>query len=179
MSDCTNCAGTGTTVIAVIALILVIIFIIIALVFFFFPSSQTFLEVRGTNFLVFNGAATGSGVTGTSGGDTMNTGSNNLYISTTLVGNTTLTLSPSVDNFVGLTIAVKNTTSKDAVDDNTPYIQLSGSGGLQILDGGISDGTVDGTRVGPGGFAWLVCTSAASGSQRFMVLEKTNPGPSS
>lgn len=175
MSDCTTCAGTGTTIIAVIALILIIIFIIIALVFFFFPSNQAFLAIRGTNFNVINGNATGSaGVTGTTG-DTISTGSNNLYISPSLNGNVTLTLNPSADNFVGLTIAVKNNTLQDSSDDTDPNIQLVGSGGLQILDGGI----IDGTRIGPGGFAWLVCTSNVSGSQRFTVLENTNPAPTS
>lgn len=175
MADCTSCAGTGTTVIAVIALILIIIFIIIGLVFFFFPSTDPFIQFRGVNFNIQNGT---SGPT-----DTMRTGSNNLYISSTgLTGTTglTLTIESNSANFVGMTIAVKNNTVQTINDTTTiPFIQLVGGSGVTINPGGIYNNVAkDGTRIGPGGFAWLVCTSATSTAQTFLVLENTNPAPS-
>src|SRR5437762_83919 len=141
MDSCYNCAGTGTTIIAVIALILVIILIILVAVFFFFPSSQTILDIRGINFNVKNGIATGStGATGTSGtnADSLDTGANNLYISQPLVGDITLTLNSSSLNFVGLTVGVKNTTDSSSTDST---ITLLGNG-VKIDPGGL-DNTVE------------------------------------
>lgn len=162
MSDCSNCAGTGTTVIAVIALILVIILIILVLVFFFFPSNDALLQVRGTNFIIVNGSVTG--VTGST--DTLNTGANNLYISPVLTSDVTLNINPSPNNFVGMTIGVKNTTTPGT---GAGSITLVGTNGLIIDPGGSTSPVV----VGPGEFAWLVCTNITSGSQRFLLLIDT------
>lgn len=157
--ECTNCAGTGTTIIAVLALILIIIFIIIAVVFFFFPSTQTTLEVRGVNFDIINGNSTG-GSTGTS--ESMPTGANFLYMSQPLVGNLTLTLQSSSSNFVGLCIGIKNTTTEGTSDAD---IFLSGNG-IQIEPGGLNNPNT----VVPGDFAILVCTATGS-PQKFTRLQ--------
>ena len=106
--ECSNCAGTGTTVIAVIALILIIIAIIVFAILYFFPSAQSFIEVRGVNFDLINGIATGS--TSSTNSDSLPTGINNLYLSQALIGDINLTILSNTRNFVGLTIGIKNTT---------------------------------------------------------------------
>ena len=159
--ECANCAGTGTTVIAVIALVLIIIFIIIALVFFFFPSSQTLLEVRGVNFDVINGVATVGGMTG-SNSETLNTGANNLYISQPLVGDISLTINSNNNNFIGMTIGIKNMTMQGGEGN----INLIPGSGVTLNPGGITNGLI----IGPGDFGWFVVTSIAS-TQTFTRLE--------
>jgi len=161
MADCGNCAGTGTTIIAVIALILVIVFIIVLIVLYFYPSNQTLLEIRGTNFNIKPGKANGASGNNT---DTFDTGSNNIYISNVLTGPINLTINPNTTNFVGLTIAVKNVTPSTSTGNT---ITLQGASGLTIDNGGITNGNI----VLPSGFAWLICTSAVAGSQKFLRLE--------
>jgi hypothetical protein len=160
MTDCANCAGTGTTIIAVIALILVIILIILVLVFFFFPSSSTLLDIRGTNFNVVTGNANGSSGKIT---DTLSTDSNNLYISQPLLGNITLSISSSSANFVGKTIGVKNTTVS-TTPSTGPSITLIGADTNMTIDpAGLTNVVL------PGHTAWLVCTKS-SNPQTYMVL---------
>lgn len=167
---CTNCAGTGTTIIAVIALVLIIILIIVGIVFFFFPSSETLLEVRGTNFIVINGTSSGgtgatgiTGFTGLTGGTAASedfpTGANNLYISRQLTGPLDLRIQPNSRNFVGMTIGVKNTSSS-----NGGTITLTpGSNVTLDAGGGGSD-----LLVFPGEFAWMVYTGGTN--QTFLRL---------
>jgi len=159
--NCADCAGTGTTIIAVIALILIIIFIIVALVFFFFPSSQTVLEVRGVNFDIITGNITGSGATG-GNSESMPTGANNLYISQPLVGDINLTIESNSRNFVGMTIGIKNVTLETGTGD----ITLVQGAGITLDPGGIADGLI----IKPSEFAWFVVTSIGS-TQVFTRLE--------
>jgi hypothetical protein len=154
---------------AVIALILVIILIILGIVFFFFPSAATLVEVRGTNFIVVQGVSsggtgatgvTGMGVTGgTFANEDLTTGANYLYISNTLTGSLNVNIQPSNNNFVGLTIGVKNSTT---LSSTAGTITLVGAGGVVLNPGGLD------LLVPPGDFAWLVCTS--TNPQTFMRL---------
>ncbi|HLX54177.1 MAG TPA: hypothetical protein VKR58_09555 [Aquella sp.] len=172
-NPCEGCAGPGTTALAVITIILILIIIIIAIVFFFFPSATAVLDIRGINWTVTQGTVIGgtgaTGVTGTCGmtggsplTDSMITGTNNLYISAKLTGPLNLNLTTSSNNFVGLTVAVKNDSN---CGGGSIFLQ-SGSGaagGNCTLDPGGLDLTVP-----PGDFAWLVCTSTTP--QTFMRL---------
>ena len=161
--ECANCAGTGTTVIAVIALVLIIIAIIVFAVLYFFPSTQGLLEVRGVNFDVINGQATGGGGTGGAGtAETLDTGTNNLYISQPLVGNVNLTIAANSRNFVGMTIGIKNTT----MQGGTGTINLVAGSGVTLSPGGITNGLT----VPPGDFAWFVVSSIGT-TQTFTRLE--------
>lgn len=167
--SCTDCAGTGTTIIAIIALVLVIILIILGIVFFIYPSRATLLEVRGTNFIVTPGKSTGgtagvtggTGSTGATGGtadlETFDTGANYLYISKALTGPLNLQIQPNSHNFVGMTIGIKNTSA-------------TGGGVITLTEG--SGVTLEPSAppldllVPPGDFAWMVVT----GDQTFLRL---------
>jgi len=163
MSDCTNCAGTGTTIIAVIALILVIIFIIIALIFYFYPSTQNYLDIRGINYSVTNGTATGASGSIT---DSLNTGTNVIYMSKALSGNITLNINSSSTNFVGMTIAVKNNTpaSTTTPPATTPNIKVTGNN-VVIIDRTVNPGIVI-----PGAYAIYLFTGTTA-SQEFTRLQ--------
>lgn len=148
VSGCANCAGTGTTIIAVVALILVIILIILVIIFYFYPSKATLLEVRGVNFNVIPGTSNGaSGITGFTGpapSVNLQTGSNYLYISNPLTGPLNVVIQPSNDNFIGMTIGVKNTSPP-------------GGGTITLVPGaGVELNPSNDLTVPPGDFAWLV-----------------------
>jgi len=155
--QCSNCAGTGTTIIAVIALVLIIIAIIVFTVLYFFPSTQGLLEIRGVNFDIVNGITIGN----TGASESLPTGINNLYVSQPLIGDINLTVLSNSRNFIGMTIGIKNTTSQTG----TGNINLVNGQGVTLLPGGLTNGTI----VKPGQFALFVVTSIGS-TQTFTRL---------